>query len=106
IRNAPEIECAALIGPDGAIVSSLWKEPEQLAAIAQSQAFVALAKQFIAALKPGALEQIFIRSEEGYILLMTMGSGAILLATANSRAKLGLIFLEMQRTTNELDSLF
>jgi hypothetical protein len=48
---------------------------------------------------------VFVRGEEGYVILMAIGEEAVLTALAHSRAKLGLVFLDMRRTANELINL-
>ena len=40
-----------------------------------------------------------------YVVLVSIGEEAVLTALALSRAKLGLVFLEMKRTANELSNL-
>ena len=56
-------------------------------------------------LKRGQLDQVFVRGEDGYVVLVSIGEEAVLTALALSRAKLGLVFLEMKRTANELSNL-
>jgi predicted regulator of Ras-like GTPase activity (Roadblock/LC7/MglB family) len=50
----------------------------------------------------GTLDQVFVRGEQGYVLLMAIGQDAVLTALAHSRAKLGMVMLDMKRTANEL----
>jgi len=46
-----------------------------------------------------------VQGEDGYVILISIGEDAVLTALAQSRAKLGLIFLDMKRTANELAHL-
>jgi predicted regulator of Ras-like GTPase activity (Roadblock/LC7/MglB family) len=51
------------------------------------------------------LEQVYIKGETGYVVLMSVGEDAVLTALAREQAKLGLIFLDMRRATEDLNKL-
>ncbi len=53
----------------------------------------------------GSLEQVYIKGEKGYVVLMSVGQEAVLTALAREQAKLGLIFLDMRRATEDLAKL-
>ena len=53
----------------------------------------------------GSLEQVYIKGENGYVVLMSVGEEAVLTALAREQAKLGLIFLDMRRATEALSKL-
>jgi predicted regulator of Ras-like GTPase activity (Roadblock/LC7/MglB family) len=53
----------------------------------------------------GSLEQVYIKGEQGYVVLMSIGEEAVLTALAREHAKLGLIFLDMRRATEDLRKL-
>lgn len=48
------------------------------------------------------MTQVFVGSENGYIICNTINEGAVLVSLVNGEAKLGLIFLEVQRILPEL----
>ena len=50
----------------------------------------------------GVLDQVYIRGDSGYVILMSVGEEAVLTALARSEAKLGLIFLDMKRAAEDL----
>jgi predicted regulator of Ras-like GTPase activity (Roadblock/LC7/MglB family) len=101
--NAPDIEASAVVSVDGLIMASaLPADVEEDRVSAMSAAMLSLGERIAGELKRGQLDQVFVRGEDGYVLLMAIGEEAVLTALANSRAKLGLIFLEMKRTANEL----
>ena len=54
---------------------------------------------------PSALEQTYVRSPKGYIVVNAAGPDAVLVLLVSPQAKLGLIFLEMKRTIAELQKL-
>ena len=51
------------------------------------------------------LDQVYIKGEKGYVVLMSVGEEAVLTALAREQAKLGLIFLDMRRATEDLRKL-
>ena len=53
----------------------------------------------------GGLDEVYIRGEDGFVLLTAVGDEAVLTALARDEAKLGLIFLEMRRAAEDLETL-
>lgn len=43
-----------------------------------------------------------MRGTEGYALMLTVGSGTLLLCLTNADAKLGLVFLDMRRAVEDI----
>jgi predicted regulator of Ras-like GTPase activity (Roadblock/LC7/MglB family) len=104
--NTPDIEASAVVSVEGLLIAStLPAEVAEERVAALSAAMHSLGKRLASALKRGVLDQVVVRGEEGYVVLVSIGEKAVLTALALSRAKLGLIFLEMNRTANELVTL-
>ncbi|MBO9325631.1 MAG: roadblock/LC7 domain-containing protein [Roseiflexus sp.] len=104
--NTPDIEASAVVSVDGLIMASaLPADVEEDRVSAMSAAMLSLGERIASELKRGQLDQVFVRGEEGYVVLVSIGEEAVLTALAASKAKLGLVFLEMKRTANELLSL-
>jgi predicted regulator of Ras-like GTPase activity (Roadblock/LC7/MglB family) len=53
----------------------------------------------------GNLNQVYIKGGEGYVILTSVGEDAVLTVLAKEQAKLGLIFLDMRRATEDLEQL-
>jgi hypothetical protein len=51
------------------------------------------------------LDEVYIRGEEGFVLLTAVGQEAVLTALAREEAKLGMIFLEMRRAAEDLEKM-
>lgn len=51
------------------------------------------------------MNQIYIKSEKGYIICNSINEETVLVSLVNSEAKLGLIFLEIRRILPDLASL-
>lgn len=103
---SPEIEASALVSVDGLIIASaLPVEVEEDRVSAMSAAMLSLGERISQELNRGNLEQVYIRGTNGYVILSSVGSEAVLTALARENAKLGLIFLEMRRAAQDLERM-
>jgi len=101
--TTPDIEASAVVSVDGLIIASaLPADVEEDRVSAMSAAMLSLGERIASELRRGVLDQVFVRGEEGYVLLMSVGEEAVLTALARKNAKLGLVFLDMKRTAAEL----
>jgi len=64
-----------------------------------------LGERIASELGRGSLEQVYIKGEKGYVILMSVGEEAVLTSLAREQAKLGLIFLDMRRAIEALAKL-
>jgi len=103
---APDIEASAIVSVDGLImVSALPTDVEEDRVSAMSAAMISLGERIANELGRGSLEQVYIRGNSGYILLTSVGKEAVITALARQEAKLGLVFLEMRRASEDLIKL-
>lgn len=104
--SSPDIEASAVVSVDGlTIASALPQGVEEDRVSAMSAAMLSLGERIASELGRGALEQVYIRGESGYVILMSVGEEAVLTALARKEAKLGLILLDMRRATEALSRL-
>jgi len=103
---SPDIEASAVVSIDGLIIASaLPAEVEEDRVSAMSAAMLSLGERISAELGRGSLEQVYIKGGEGFVILSSIGSDAVLTALARQNAKLGLIFLEMKRAAQDLEQV-
>jgi hypothetical protein len=103
---APNIEGSAIVSMDGLIMASaLPADIEEDRVSAMSAAMLSLGERIASELGRGALEQVFIRGDAGFIVLTSVGEEAVIAALARQEAKLGLVFLEMHRASEDLVKL-
>ncbi len=103
---APDIEASAVVSVDGLIMASaLPVEVEEDRVSAMSAAMLSLGERIAGELGRGDLDQVYIKGDDGFIVLTAVGEEAVLTALARQKAKLGLIFLEMRRAAEELIKL-
>ena len=104
--SSPDIEASAVVSVDGLpIASALPQGVEEDRVSAMSAAMLSLGERIANELGRGALHQVYIKGEDGYVVLMSVGEEAVLTALARERAKLGLILLEMRRAAESLAKL-
>lgn len=103
---SPDIEASAVVSVDGLIIASaLPGDAEEDRVSAMSAAMLSLGERISGELGRGNLEQVFIRGNEGYVILTAVGEEAVLTALAHQEARLGLVFLEMRRAAEDLEHL-
>lgn len=104
--GTPDIEASAVVSVDGLIMaSSLPADVDEDRISAMSAAMLSLGDRIAEELRRGTLERVYISGSAGIIVLMAVGSEAVLTVLARSSAKLGLIFLDMKRAADDLRDL-
>ena len=104
--SSPDIEASAVVSLDGLIIASaLPQGVEEDRVSAMSAAMLSLGERIATELGRGSLDQVYIKGEKGYVILMSVGEDAVLTALAREQAKLGLIFLDMRRAAADLTKL-
>ncbi len=104
--SSPDTEASAVVSVDGlSIASALPQGVEEDRVSAMSAAILSLGERIASELGRGSLEQVYIRGEKGYVVLMSVGEDAVLTVLAREQAKLGLILLDMRRAAEDLSKL-
>lgn len=94
----PNTEASAVVSVDGLMIASaLPQDVEGDRVAAMSAAMLSRGERTANELARGQLSEVYIKGEQGYIVLMASGENAVLTALARKDARLGLIFLDMKR---------
>ena len=104
--NIPEILATAVVSVEGLPIASMMPESiddTHIAAI--TAAMLSLGERAALELNKGPMEQILVRGENGYILVMGAGSNAVLTISATKDVKLGLIFLDCKRACEKISKI-
>lgn len=102
---APDIIASALITADGlSLASALPSDVEEERVAAMSAAMLSLGERISSELRRGTFEEVYIRGDQGMVLLTSVGKDAVLTALSRSESKLGIIFLEMRRAAADLEA--
>lgn len=100
---SPDIIASSIVSVDGlTIASALPSDVEEDRVAAMSAAMLSLGERISGELGRGNLDEVYIRGEDGFVLLTAIGEDAVLTALARDEAKLGMIFLEMRRAAEDL----
>ena len=101
--STPDIGASAVVSLDGLIMASaLPSDVEEERVAAMSAALLSLGERTTEELQNGHFEQLFIKGDDGYVVLMNAGSEAVLTVLASKNAKLGLLFLDMKRSAEKI----
>lgn len=97
---------AAVVTMDGFIVSSVLPaevDEELIGGMAAS--ILGVGERISDDLMRSEMEQVYVRSPKGYVIVNALSEESALLLLVTREAKLGLIFLELKRSVDELARL-
>ncbi len=98
-----EVQAAALVSLDGFTMASALPEGMQEDRVgAMSAAILGLGERAAAELGKGALTQVFIEGDDGYVMLIAAGDRAVLTCLADTEAKLGLVLYDMRNAADAI----
>jgi uncharacterized protein len=101
--STPDVEASAVVSVDGlTMASALPSDTEEDRVAAMSAAMLSLGERIANELGRGTLDQVYIKGEHGYVILMSVGREAVLTVLARQQTKLGLLFLDMRRAAEDL----
>jgi|SRR5687768_10933339 predicted regulator of Ras-like GTPase activity (Roadblock/LC7/MglB family) len=104
--TTPDVEASAVVSVDGLIIASaLPAGIEEDRVSAMSAAMLSLGERIASELGRGMLDQVYVKGANGYVILMAVGEEAVLTTLVRQKAKLGLIFLDMRRSADDLSKL-
>jgi predicted regulator of Ras-like GTPase activity (Roadblock/LC7/MglB family) len=97
--DSPGIETSALISEDGLMIAhaengAMNMEETRVAGMAAT--LLNLGTRAAMELSRGAVQEVIVRGENGYAVVLSAGRGTLLLAVTNEASKLGLIFFDMR----------
>jgi predicted regulator of Ras-like GTPase activity (Roadblock/LC7/MglB family) len=104
--SSADIEAAAIVSVDGLTMASMMPASyEEDRVSAMSAAMLSLGERIASELGRGGLDQVYVKGQNGYVILMSVGDEAVLTVLAREQAKLGLVLLDMSRAVKELAKL-
>lgn len=104
--SSPDIEASAVVSVDGLpIATDLPATTEEDRVSAMSAAMLSLGERIASELGRGGLDQVYVRGDNGYVLLNAVGEEAVLTVLARRDAKLGLVFLDTKRAAADLATM-
>ncbi|MET0386328.1 MAG: roadblock/LC7 domain-containing protein [Polyangiales bacterium] len=102
-QGTPEVIGASVVSSEGFIVASvLPSEVDEDLIGGMAASLLGVGERISHDLMRSQMEQTYVRSPKGYIVVNQAGPDAVLVLLVSREAKLGLIFLELKRTIVEL----
>ncbi len=104
--TSADIEASAVISTDGLIMAALLPagmDEDRVGAM--SAAMLSLGSRTSHELACGELEQVLIKGDKGYVLMVDAGENGVLTVLAKPSARLGLIFLDVKRAAENITKL-
>ena len=99
----PEIEASALVSHDGLMVASAPPQHiDEVRVAGMSATLISLGTRAVSELNMGSMEQVLIKGEKGYAVMVKAAEGTDLIVLTTAEAKLGMVFLDMSRAVNEI----
>lgn len=102
----PEVDAAAVISVDGLIMASALPQGiNEDRVSAMSASMLSLGQQINKEMRLASLEQIYTRSNDGYVVLLAIGKLAVLTTLVKGDAKLGVLFLELRKAADDFTQM-
>lgn len=104
--SSPDIVGAAIVSIDGFVMASvLPSERDEDVLSAMSAAMLGIGERIARELMHADMRQLFVKSDNGYVVLNAAGPEAILVTLLNAKAKLGLVFLDAGRAAKAIGEI-
>lgn len=104
--STSDVEASAIMSIDGLTIATMLSQSiDEDRVGAMSAAMLSIGQRTARELHRGALEQVMVKGERGYVLIIGAGKEAVLTVVARETAKLGLVFLEAKRSAETIAQL-
>ncbi len=104
--DSPGIEFSALISEDGLMIARAdTVNMEETRVAGMTATLLNLGTRAAAELSRGPVQEVIVRGEQGYAVVISAGRGALLLAVTNETSKLGLVFFDMREAIRALQQV-
>jgi predicted regulator of Ras-like GTPase activity (Roadblock/LC7/MglB family) len=104
--SSPDVIGAAIVSLEGFIIAAVAPtEVDEELVGGMAAALLGVGERISSELMRAKMEQTYVKSEKGYVILNAVGDEAVLVLLVTKEAKLGLIFLELRRMIPELSKV-
>ena len=103
VGRSQDVEGAMLVTLDGLpLASALPQGADEDRVAAMAAAALSMGARTTAELHRGSLEQVLVKGDSGYVVIIAAGKDTVLAAISNGEAKLGMILYEMKLAARDL----
>lgn len=104
--GSPDVEASALISDDGLMIASVLPlDIDETRVAGMTATILSLGIRAATELGRGTVNDVIVRGDQGYAVMLSAGRGVLLLTLANENAKLGLIFFDMREAIIEIKQI-
>ncbi len=106
VKSTATIQAAAVMSRDGVLIASRLNKsvnPDRLSAISAS--ILSLANRAASDLQQGNLEQVLVESAEGFLLMVKVGTSAVLSVVSRPSSSLGMLLHDTKKSAATLAEL-
>ncbi len=104
--DSPGIEASALISEDGLMIARAETvNMEETRVAGMTATLLNLGTRAAVELSRGAVQEVIVRGEYGYVVVISAGRGTLLLTVTNESSKLGLVFFDMREAIRALQQV-
>jgi predicted regulator of Ras-like GTPase activity (Roadblock/LC7/MglB family)/DNA-binding NarL/FixJ family response regulator len=104
--RSPGVEASALISEDGLMIASaLSADLDGLRVAGMTATLLNLGTRAATELQRGGVQEVIVRGEKGYAVMINAGRGALLLVLASEETPLGLIFFDMRESIKSIKDI-
>ncbi len=105
-NESPGVEASALISEDGLMIASaLPQDLDETRVAGMTATLLNLGTRAAVELRRGDVQEVIVRGEHGYSVMISAGRGALLLVLTNENSKLGLIFFDMREAIKAIKNI-
>lgn len=101
--GTPDVEGCALVSEDGLMIASAFPQSIDEGRVAgMTSTLLSLGERTSQELERGHLKQVFVKGDKGYAVAQNASEGVVLVVLTSAEAKLGLVFLDMNRAIEQI----
>lgn len=103
MRSSPDIIACLVVSADGLpIASVLPSTVDETKVAAMAAAMGGVAEKVVSELNVGPFKQVYVKGEEGGVIVTSINPDADLVVVVRGDAKLGLVLYEIGKTTKKI----
>ena len=103
LAGTPDVEGCAVVSEDGLMIASAFPQTIDEARVAgMTSTLLSLGSRTAQELERGDLKQVFVKGTKGHVIAQDASEGVVLVVLTNNTARLGLIFLDMDRAVAQI----
>ena len=103
-KAIPQVNAASIVTSEGfPIASALPKGVDETIISAMTSALLSLSQRAVIDMNKGKFEEFCIEGDDGYLLILQVGTNTLLTLSATKKVRLGLLFLEARRIFRGID---